>query len=239
LRHPLTPLERQRLRLLGRTLTLAVEATCRNFDRGETEAAVAGHLAHRLIREGVVPVDLKIACDDRLARFRQPSFKAAPILRRATITATGRRFGLCATVSRTVSFEPVDDEYRTCHALATMVDATCTYFSRPGESASEVIRRARRIYEKFQHPHEWTLDYLGFLSGYAPREALLTPDSPLTFAAGSAVCWSPSVGSARSSDTIVIDGRGYECVTAPQKWPLLDIMVKGYVIPRPGVLERR
>jgi Xaa-Pro dipeptidase len=238
LRRPMTALERQRLRELGRTLSLAVEATCRNFDRGETEADVAGHLAHRLIREGVVPVDLKIAGDDRLARFRQPSFKSAPIQRRATITATGRRYGLCATLSRTVSFEPVDQEFRTCHALATMIDATCTYFSRPGEPVPEVIRRARRIFEKFDHPHEWTLDYLGFLIGYAPREALLVPDSPLTFGAGTAVCWSPSVGSARSSDTLAIDSRGYECVTATQNWPTLDVAVKGYIIQRPGVLER-
>ena len=54
LRRRLTGLERQRLRELGRTLSLAVEATCRNFDPGEREADVAGHLAHRLIREGVV-----------------------------------------------------------------------------------------------------------------------------------------------------------------------------------------
>ena len=52
LRSPLTSLERQRLRELGRTLALAVEATCRNFDRGETEADVAGHLAHRLVPRG-------------------------------------------------------------------------------------------------------------------------------------------------------------------------------------------
>ena len=42
--------ERQVLRGLGRALTLAIEATCRNFQPGETEADVAGHLAHRLIR---------------------------------------------------------------------------------------------------------------------------------------------------------------------------------------------
>src|SRR5262249_58302396 len=78
----LTSLERQRLRELGRTLTLAVEATCHNFDPGEREADVAGHLAHRLIREGVVPIDLRVASDNRLARFRQPTFKASPILKR-------------------------------------------------------------------------------------------------------------------------------------------------------------
>ncbi|MGE3819008.1 MAG: M24 family metallopeptidase, partial [Isosphaeraceae bacterium] len=163
LRLELTTLERQRLRELGRTLTLAVEATCRNFVRGETEADVAGHLAHRLLREGVVPIDLKVSSDDRLERYRQPSFKAAPIDRRATITATGKRHGLCATVSRTVSFGPVDAGFRVRHALATMVDATYIYFSRPGVGVAEVFRRARRIYEKFNHPHEWTLDYQGYL----------------------------------------------------------------------------
>ncbi len=238
LRRRLTHLERQRLRELGRTLALAVEATCRNFDRGEREADVAGHLAHRLIREGVVPVDLRVAGDDRLARYRQPNFKASPILRRATIAVTGRRHGLCASVTRTVSFGPVDREHRADHSLATMVDATCIFFSRPGEPVSEVFRRAKRIYEKFDHPHEWTLDYQGNIVGYSPREVVLRPDSSLVLEADTALAWSPSVQAARTEDTVVIDARGYEVVTAPQDWPQIDVTVKGFLIPRPAILER-
>ena len=238
MRQRLTGLERQRLRELGRTLTQAVEATCRNFDRGEREADVAGHLAHRLLREGVVPVDLRVASDDRLARFRQPTFKAAPIMKRATIAVTGRRFGLCASVTRTVSFGPVEPEFLTSHTLAAMVDATCIFFSRPGETVSEVFRRAKRIYEKFNAPHEWTLDYQGVLIGYSPREALLTPDSNLVLESDMPVCWNPSVASARSEDTVVVDTRGYEVVTAAQDWPQIEVAVKGYKITRPGILER-
>jgi Xaa-Pro aminopeptidase len=238
LRQPLTALERQRLRDLGRTLALAVEATCRNFDRGEREADVAGHLAHRLIREGVVPVALRVASDDRLGRFRQPTFKAAPISKRATIAVTGRRFGLCASLTRTVSFGPPEPEFRAHHSLAAMVDATCIFFSRPGETISEVFRRARRIYEKFNARHEWTLDYQGSIIGYSPREALLTPESTLVLQPNTAICWSPSVSSARSEDTVVIDERGYEVVTASQDWPQLDVSVKGFTMPRPGILER-
>jgi Xaa-Pro aminopeptidase len=238
LRRRLTKLERQRLRELGRTLTLAVEATCRNFDRGEREAHVAGHLAHRLIRQGVVPVDLRVAGDDRLARYRQPSFKSSPIQRRATIAVTGSRHGLCASVTRTVSFGPVDREYRADHSLATMVDATCIFFSRPGEKVCEVFRRAKRIYEKFDRPHEWTLDYQGHIIGYSPREVVLRPDSNLVLEPSTALAWSPSVQAARTEDTVVIDHRGYEVVTAPQNWPQLDVAVKGFIIPRPGVLER-
>ncbi len=193
LRRRLTSLERQRLRELGRTLSLNVEATCRNFLPGEREADVAGHLAHRLIREGVIPVELRVAGDDRLARYREPKFKAAPIRNRATVTVTGRRHGLCASVTRTVAFGSIDDEFREHHSLATMVDATCIFFSRPGEAVSEVFRRAKRIYEKFKHPHEWTLDYQGGLLGYNPREAYFRPDSTIVLEPGMALAWSPSV----------------------------------------------
>jgi len=183
-------------------------------------------------------VDLRVASDDRLARFRQFTFKAAPILKSATIAITGRRFGLCASLTRTVSFGPVDSEFQSHHTLAAMVDATCIFFSRPGEPISEVFRRAKRIYEKFNVPHEWTLDYQGSLIGYSQRESLLTPDSNLIIQPDMAICWSPSVGSARSEDTAVIDSRGYEVVTAAQDWPQLDVRVKGYKMTRPGILVR-
>jgi len=238
LRVSLTKFERQRFRELGRTLAVAVEATCRNFHPGEHEAHVAGHLAHRLIREGVVPVDLRVASDDRLARYRQPTFKAAPIRKHAIIAATGRRYGLCASVTRIVSFGPIDSAFRAAHSLAAMVEATYIYFSRPGETVSGVYRRARRIYEKYNHGHEWTLDYQGFLTGYSPREKMLLPESPCVLGPNLAICWSPSVGPVRCEDTVVIDERGFEVVTAAQRWPMLDVMVKGFVIPRPSILER-
>jgi Xaa-Pro dipeptidase len=238
LRRRLTVLERQRLRELGRTLSQAVEATCRNFVPGEREADVAGHLSHRLIREGVVPVDLRVASDGRLNRFRQPTFKASPIRKRATIAVTGRRYGLCASVTRTVAFEAVDADFRREQAVATMVDATCIFFSRPGEVISEVFRRAKRIYEKFGHPHEWTLDYQGSVVGYSPRELVLRPDSDLVLESDMALSWSPSVGAARTQDTVVVDSRGYEVVTAMRDWPAIEVAVKGFVIPRPGILER-
>ena len=238
LRCPLTSVERQRLRELGRTLTLAVEATCRNFHAGETEAHIAGHLSHRLLREGVTPVSLRVAGDDRLERFRQPNFKAAAIHNRATVAAVGRRHGLCAAVTRTVSFGKVDDDFRADHTLAAMVDATCIFFSRPGEAICEVFRRAKRIYEKFDHPHEWTLDYQGAQIGYSPREMVLRPDLTTKLAHGTAVCWSPSVNSARSEDTMVVDDRGYEVVTEAQNWPKIEVQVKGYTLPRPAILER-
>jgi Xaa-Pro aminopeptidase len=238
LRSELTRLDRQRMRELGRTLTLAVEATSRNFQPGETEADLVGHLAHRLLREGVVPVDVRVAGDDRLLRYRQPAFKSAEIARRATITAVGRRHGLCAAVTRIVSFGPPPAAVVSAHGLAAMIDATCLYFSRPGETIGGVVRRARRIFEKFDRPDEWTLDYQGALIAFAPREMPFLPESPHVLSQNCALRWGPSVDATRSEDTVVIDSRGYEVVTEAQVWPKLEVVVKGFTIPRAGILVR-
>jgi Xaa-Pro aminopeptidase len=234
----LTELDRKTLRALGRSLTLAVEATCRKVQPGETEADVAGQLSHRLIREGIVPVEIRVAGDDRLTRFRQPGFKAVEILKKVCISATGRRLGLCASVSRTVSFGHVDNYFRSCHTLSAMVIATCMFFSAPGEPVSEVFRRARRIFEKFDHPHEWSFDYQGALIGYSPRELMLLPDCTSKLQAGYALRWSPSVVAARSEDTMLIDEGRFSIITNSRNWPMLDVTVKGHSIPRPAILER-
>jgi Xaa-Pro aminopeptidase len=238
LRRPMTDRERKAFRALGRTISQAVEATCRSIQPGETEADVAGNLAHRLIREGVTPVELRIAADDRLARYRRPHFKASTIRERVTIQITGRRQGLHASMSRTVSFGPVSHEVRASHTLASMVSATCIYFSRPGELVSEVYRRAKRIFEKFDHAHEWMLDYQGSIVGYSPRDVFLLPDSSLKLPNYSALRWGPSVGATRSEDTIFIDDRGFDVVTNIHDWPIIEVCVKGFTIPRPGILER-
>jgi Xaa-Pro dipeptidase len=238
LRRPLTRLERQRLRELGRTLTLAVEATCRNFHPGETEADVAGHLAHRLLREGVAPVGLQIAGDERLERHRRPGFKGIPIRQKAMISVVGRRFGLCAAVGRCVTFGHADESFKTSHALASMISASNIFFSRPGESVGAILGRTRRLFEKNDHPHEWTLDYAGQFIGYSPNEGLLLPESTRQLEPGTALFWSPSVLNARSEDTVVVDARGFEVVTQAQKWPMIEVTVKGYAMPRPGILER-
>jgi Xaa-Pro aminopeptidase len=141
-------------------------------------------------------------------------------------------------VTRIVSFGKADPAFRASHSLASMVDATCIFFSRPGETIADVFRKSRRIYEKFNHTDEWTLDYQGSVIGYSPCETLLRPESGLVLAPNMPICWSPSVGPARSEDTVVVDERGYEVVTEAQAWPKVEIIVKGFPMLRPGILER-
>ncbi len=236
LRVTLTELEQQRYRELGRAVAHAVEATCRSARPGETEHDVAGELSHRFIRHGIAPVAMYVAGEERISQFRLPTHKAQPIRRRLTIMATGRRHGLCATATRTVAFRAVEKELAQQHHRCAMIDATCIFFSQPGEEASEVLKRARRIYEKTGDAHEWLQAPQGGVTGYSPCEILIVPDIPLRFRAGMAITWTPSVGSARCGDTVLLHENGFEILTPTQQWPILTVSVKGFEVERPGVL---
>jgi len=236
LRVNLTELERQRYRELGRAVAHAVEATCRNTRPGATEHEVAGELSHRLVRHGIAPVELYVAGEGRSEQFRLAPHKAHPVRERLTITACGRRHGLCASVSRTVCFGQMDPALVTQYQLCCMIDATYIYFSQHDEPAADVIKRARRIYEKSGSPHEWLLAPQGGVTGYSPCELMLQPNSPFRFRAGMAVAWTPSVGMARTGDTVLLHENGFEILTIPQQWPTLTISVKGFEVDRPAAL---
>ena len=111
-RRRLTAYETERLAELGEVVAHAVEATARHFDWGDPEEEIAGHLAHRLLRHGAEPVALQISGDGRGRAFRRRGFQSDPVQRVCILQSTARKFGLHATVSRTVYRSP-PDEYRT------------------------------------------------------------------------------------------------------------------------------
>jgi Xaa-Pro dipeptidase len=236
LRITLTELERQRYRELGRAIAHAVEATCRNVRPGETEHEVAGELSHRLIRHGITPLTMFVAGEERGEQFRLAPHKAQPIRRRLTISVSARRHGLCVSTTRTMCFNEVDREFMARYNTCSMIDATCIFFSQPGEVAAEVLRRARRIYEKSGVAHEWVLAPQGGVTAFSPCELLVVPTSQFRFRAGMAVVWTPSVGPARCGDTVLLHENGFEILTPTQQWPSVVISVKGYEVERPGVL---
>lgn len=236
LRVTLTELERQRLRELGRAVTHAVEATCRSARPGETELEVAAELSHRLIRHGIAPLAMYVAGEERSSQFRLPIPKAQPIRRRLTIRLSARRHGLCVSATRTVCFGQADQAFLERHGVCSMIDATYVFFSQPGELATEVLRRAQRIYEKAGFPHEWVLAQQGGVTGYSPCEVLVVPGKQFRFSADMAVAWTPSIMATRSGDTVLIHEKGYEIITPTQQWPTLTVSVKGYEVERPAVL---
>ena len=238
LRQPLSFLECERLRELGLHVAHAVEATARQFEHGETEAEIAGQLAHRLMRHKVIPERLQICGDGVSQRFLHWTPGTDSVERYCSLTAIGRRDGLCAGATRTVCFGETPDELRSSFQLALMTQATGMYFSQAGWTLAETWKRVARIYEKFGRTEEWEFADQAEVLGYEACEARVTPSSDYTLQVGTAMFWHPSVGPAMVGDTMLLGPSGLEMLTPTEQWPMSKVDVKGAMILRPDILRR-
>jgi Xaa-Pro dipeptidase len=238
LRRTLTVYEQACLLALGQTLSHALEATCRSLAVNDTEREAAGQVGHRLMHRGVQPVHVGAAADGRSRLYRHFGFTSTPIRRYVVLTATARKYGLCATASRAVSFGAIDEDFQKEHNAVCRVTASYLASTWPNAVPREILTAGRRIYLISGFEHEWLQAPQGWLTGRAPVELLLTPQTEELFQPGWAVTWSANAGAASGGDTFLITDQGPKVMTPPEAWPLKRIRIQGAEFVRPDVLLR-
>src|SRR5439155_16633885 len=124
MRRRLTAYEQACYRALGQIVSHALEACCRTLAPGETEREVAGQVSHRLMHRGVNPLSVHVAADGRCRLYRHCGFTAAPIKTHCVVKVTARKYGLCATASRSVCFVQPYSALRRYYDTARNVMAT-------------------------------------------------------------------------------------------------------------------
>jgi Xaa-Pro aminopeptidase len=235
----LTACEAEKFLELGRTVSHALEAACRSVAVGQTEQEVAGQVAHRLTHRGVETVAVEVAADGRSRRYRRVGFTAAKVEQYAVLRATGRRFGLYATASRTVSFGPPDEMLAREHDAACKITAAYVAGTAPDGIVKELLVAGRRIFKITGFEHEWRLRPLGHVTGRAVVERSWLPDTADVLQPGWGVTWQASVGAASSCDTYLVTPEGPKFITmAHGHWPQKRIRIQGGNIARPDVLQR-
>jgi len=234
--------ERAALRRLGRAMAISVETTAATFEPGSTERDVAAQLVYRMMREGIRPTHVQVLSGERARRFRSAPPKKSPITDWAVLTATGRKDGMEASLSRCVSFGPPPAEIVREFETAAMAQTTGSFFSRPGDSVGTIAPKIRRILEKNGFSDEWGRESILTSAGRPLAELISVSSVPsaATIPADSAWAWQTGVGQARCCETIVTDDSGYECVTMAKhsRWPTIDIAVKGQPVKCTGYLKR-
>ncbi|MFH1301475.1 MAG: M24 family metallopeptidase [Planctomycetota bacterium] len=236
MRFPLSELEGERIRDLGKLVSHAVEATARRVERGLTEQEIAGTLSHRLLKHGVSPKRLQVMVDGQSIRYRHWGFGEDRLERYCVISAVGSQNGLHAAATRTVSLGTPPSSFIKSHHLALLMQATGMYFSKPGWALFDTWNRVKRIYEKYNCPDEWQHADQADIIGYLPAETSILLNSEFKFTPRMAAFWHPSVGPAMTGDTILIEQDQTILITPMQEWPTAKIMVKENQIALPDIL---
>jgi Xaa-Pro dipeptidase len=238
LRRRLTAYEQACQLALGQTVAHALEATCRTLSQGETEREIAGHLSHRLIHRGILPLHIGVAVDGRSHLYRRFGFTSAVLEHYAVLTVTARKYGVYVTSSRSMCFGELPSELRQDHNAVCRVSASYLASTWPDAMPREILLAGRRIYLISGFEHEWQLSPQGHLTGRCPVEMALTPQTEELFQPAWSVTWNASAGSAVSCDTFLITEEGPKIVTPTEVWPLKRIRIQGAEFVRPDVLQR-
>jgi Xaa-Pro aminopeptidase len=238
LRLRLSTYEQAGLRALGQIVSHALEATCRTLTPDQTEREAAGQVSHRLLHRGAHAAYVGVAADARARLYRSHGFTPTPIRQYAVLTATARKYGLYATASRSVCFGELPEAIRQGHNAVCRVGASYLASTWPDAVPREVLLAGRRIYLISGFEHEWLLCPQGHVTGRAPVELALTPQTGELLQPGWAVTWHASAGAACGQDTFLVTDQGPKVVTPTEVWPLKRIRIQGAEFVRPDVLQR-
>lgn len=238
LRRTLSDYEIACYRILGQTLSHALEATGRTLSAGETEREIAGQISHRLLHRGVQPLLISVTADGRGRTYRQATYTSTPITRTCVMTVTARKYGLCARASRVISFGQPDASFRRDHDCACKISATYIAGSWPDSVPRQILLTGQRIFQLTGVEHEFHLAPQGHLTGHAPVELSMSLKDEALLQARWAITWCVAVGAGVSCDTFLISEEGPRAITAAENWPLKRIRIQGAEFVRPDVLIR-
>ena len=231
-----------RYRDLGADTAAAVEAACRAAEPPDTEREVAARVETELADRGVEPSVVLVGGEDRAGRYRHYTPTDATLGGYVLDSATARRDGLYASVTRTVAFESpswlAGRHEAAATVEATALAATRAYAQRDG-IAADVFDAVRGAYTALGYRGEWREHHQGGATGYAGREWFATPTNEVSLTLPTAYAWNPTVRGAKSEGTALVTADGVSFLTTGN-WPTIEVSAVDFdaTFERPAVLRR-
>jgi antitoxin VapB len=227
LRARLTPEEGDRFRQLGRLCAETFSYAVEKIRPGQNEYQIAAFVGLEAQQRGIQPIVNLIATDERAYRYRHPLPTEKKLEKYAMIVLSGRRWGLVCSITRLVHFGRMSDDLRQRIAATAWVNATYIAHSRPGLSLGDTFSQGRAAYTSVGFPDEWQKHTQGGVVGYEPREYLGMSNSTDIITEGQALAWNPTIAGAKVEDTILVNPKSNEILTATSLWPVTYIQIPG------------
>jgi Xaa-Pro aminopeptidase len=237
LRSTLLPEELERFRQLGQLCAQAIDSAILSIRPGLTENVIAGMLAREAWMRGVEPIVNLVGTDERVAKYRHPLPTGKKLENYAMLVLCGRKWGLVASITRSIYFGRMPEELKNKSRALAQVDAHFIAATRPGAKLYEILQEGISCYQLYGFVDEWKSHHQGGLTGYAPREVFATPESEEVVSVGQAYAWNPSIVGTKSEDTILVGETENEILTAIPRWPAIKVNLRGQSIDRPLIME--
>jgi Xaa-Pro dipeptidase len=234
---PLTEYDLGIYRKLGLDVAHAIEAAARNCPPGETEAEIAGHIAHRLLRHGIEVVAVSVSGQTPSQKYPRPGLTNAVPTGPTRLQATGSRDGLFVTCARTVCFgKPADDAKRD-HDFACKLSAAYRSLLLPEETFATVSETARKLTLNTPYEFDHRDAQLGYGTGRLNAEELRRMGLDERFQPSQAIVTQARAGHAMVVDTLIAAPQP-QTITPSTDWPYKRIKIGDKTFDIPEMLVR-
>ena len=236
LRFILTQSELTRYRWLGKTSAEAFEEGAREIRPGMTEFEIEAVLSKKLLDQGIMPVVILVACDERNYLYRHPVPTGQKFAIFAKLVCCARKWGLITAITRSVYIGEIPEDIKNKQRAVNYVDVVYYANTKPGVVVGQIIDAAKQAYAEVGYQDEWKNHHQGGAIGYEAREYIATSESVELVNLPQAFAWNPSIHGNKSEDTILMTEDGMEVITQTDNWPLMDFDYNGKLYNRPEIL---
>ena len=239
LRWSLTVEEIARYRDGAQRAACSIEAACRAIQPGDTEHDIAALLDEHVHRNRANPVVTLVSADERVTKFRHPIPTSNKVKQIAMLVTCAEYQGLISCCTRFIHFGPLSAELKAKQQAVANIDTAVNLATRPGETLGNIFKVLQKAYADNGWADQWQNHHQGGSTGYAGREIVATPDSPVAVRPNQAFAWNPSIVGAKCEDTVLVTPTGHDILTqCTDKWPTVTGTWNGKTLQRPAILER-
>ena len=228
----------EQYRWLARRTTEAVELACRQAEPGQTEQEIRAEISRITLRQGINPMAICVMSDERIFKYRHPIATGKTVRQHVLISVCFERYGLVCSSTRAVYFGRLSDELSFKSEKLAHIDASMISATQPGVTYQQFFAKIKEFYADAGFPDEWKLHVQGGLTGFAPREFHITPETEGAIKINQVYSWNPTITGTKSEDMTLVTGAGPKIFSLTGNWPMLDVNIQGKIWPRPAILVR-
>ena len=222
---------------MGKVFAETIESYMATIKPGDSEMEIAGRLGAKMWENGLEPVLLLIAADDRIYKYRHAVPTDKRLKKLLMISCNARYKGLVTKITRTLHFGKIPKELQEQYRQTLEIENAMAAASKPGVDELVPQNLALKMYKDFGYPDMWKVHHQGGPQSYTNGFYLISPSNHSIIQLHQCYGYNPSITGTKTEDGFVVTEEGPLFVTYPVTFPAITSIIDGVKFIRPGILE--
>jgi Xaa-Pro aminopeptidase len=225
----------ERFRKICLSAASALGSALKEVKSSDREIDVAALITSSLWRSNLEIAFLGIAGQERVRKFRHPLPTQSLVGDMVSASICAKHKGLIASVTRIVTFAPLDQEAISGYESIFKVEAAMFDATVVGKPFSDPINAAIAAYPvNGFYKDEWQNHHQGGPTGFLPRDWPANQGTTRLIGQNQPIAWNPTGKGWKAEDTILATKSGVELLTNDPEWPSFEVNGRT----RPFILQR-